>query len=115
MEKKCKVYFSLSSFNDREYINDYAQVQIRYQQSNVVATKNELYPAGIMILPILYDEIKKQYYIEFAKRDMKNDKFELNVYYKVQIRLMTKDIEILIKDGIVTQPSYSWLNNVIIT
>ena len=110
-EKKCKVYFSLSSFNDREDINNYAQVQIRYQQSNVVATKNELYPAGIMILPILYDEIKKQYYIEFAKRDMKNDKFELNVYYKVQIRLMTKDIEILIKDGIVTQPSYSWLNN----
>ena len=39
-EKKCKVYFSLSSFNDREDINDYAQVQIRYQQSNVVATKN---------------------------------------------------------------------------
>ena len=96
-EKECKVYFSLSYFNDREDINDYAQVQVRYQQNNKSALKTSAYPAGIALIPIQYDKNKKQYYISFEKSSLENDKFELNVYYKVQIRFMTADTIVPIK------------------
>lgn len=109
----CRVYFSLSSFNDREDINDYAQVQVRYQQNNKSALKPALYPAGILLSPIIYDLEKGQYYIKFSKNSMIDNKFELNVYYKVQIRFMTKDVVIpKTNENEVIQQKYSWFNNV---
>ena len=111
-EKECKVYFSLSSFNDREDINDYAQVQVRYQQNNKSALKFSVYPAGIALIPIQYDKNKKQYYISFEKSSLENNKFELNVYYKVQIRFMTADT-IVPKESnnSVIQQKYVWFND----
>mgnify|MGYP007000557953 CR=1 FL=1 len=114
-EKECKIYFSLSSFNDREDINDFAQVQVRYQQNNKSALKTSMYPADIALALIQYDKNKKQYYISLKKTSLKNDKFELNVYYKVQIRFMTSDVIVPKKvnnfdDAI--QQKYAWFNDV---
>lgn len=112
-EETCKVYFTLSSFNDIEDINAYAQIQVRYQQSNKTALKSDLYPAGIMLLPINYNKELCQYYIEFSKDSMKNNKFELNVYYKVQLRFMTPELDIpKTNQGDIIQQKYAWFNNV---
>lgn len=109
-EKSFKIYFDLSSFNDREDINNYAQIQIRYQQNNKSALDSKLYPAGIALLPIYFDKKENRYCVQLSKKSFQNSRIELNVYYKVQIRFMTTEVEVPQKNNNAIQQKYVWFN-----
>lgn len=93
----CKVYFSLSSYNNFSDIK-YAQVSIVYQNSNLSALRNE-YKNDIKVCDIYIDENKKdsnqKYYIVIEAQDLAKQQFEINTYYKVQIRFTHQDAESL--------------------
>ena len=98
-DNTCKVYFSISNFNSYEDILN-AQVTVKNQNSNSSALKKEIYPNGIKICKIYIDtdvDNDYKYYIEINPKDLKNG-FELNQYYKIQIRFthsnIPEDIEI---------------------
>ena len=89
----CKVYFSFSAYNTIADIK-YAQVTISSQNTNISALNPEKYPSGIMLANVFVDNTRKtddKYYIKIAKADMLNEKFEINQYYKVQIRFTSID------------------------
>lgn len=89
-DANCKVYFSLSSYNKRTDIKA-AIVNLTYQNNNMSAFSNDFYPNGVMV--VRDEDIKKDlsstiddiYYIEISPSDLKAG-FELNKYYKVQVR-----------------------------
>ncbi|AXF52489.1 MAG: hypothetical protein [Caudoviricetes sp.] len=84
----CRVYFSLSNFNNiRDILN--AQVVVNNQNTNLSALRSDMYPAGIKITSIQTDETiqnDSKYYIIINPGDLTSNKFELNQFYKVQIR-----------------------------
>lgn len=101
LKKICKVYFSISSFNSRSEIKN-AQVTLTNQNTNVSALSTTKYPCGIKLSPI-YEDVTKttedRYYIEIEPSDLEPEydydekkgkyttsKFNINQYYKVQIR-----------------------------
>ena len=89
----CKVYFSFSAYNTIADIK-YAQVTISTQNTNTSALNPEKYPSGIMLSNVFIDNTRKtddKYYIKITKADMLNEKFEINQYYKVQIRFTSID------------------------
>lgn len=89
----CKVYFSFSAYNTIADIK-YAQVTISTQNTNTSALNPEKYPSGIMLSNVFVDNTRKtddKYYIKITKADMLNEKFEINQYYKVQIRFTSID------------------------
>ncbi|MGN0992868.1 MAG: hypothetical protein ACI4PE_03010 [Bacilli bacterium] len=84
----CKIYFSISLYNSYSDIQN-AQVTICNQNTNTSVLNEEKYPCGIMLTNIYIDrerESDDKYYIEIKKTDMMNNQFEINQYYKVQIR-----------------------------
>jgi len=84
----CRVYFSLSPYNSIDEIMN-AQVSISNQKTNVSALSSTLYPAAIKITSISTDTsitTDEKYYIEINPSDLTSGIFELNQYYKVQIR-----------------------------
>lgn len=84
---KCRIYFSISLYNSFSDIAN-AQVAISYQNNNKSALNNDKYPCDIMIVPIREDNSKisnDKYYIEINGSDLEYG-FEINQYYKVQIR-----------------------------
>jgi hypothetical protein len=84
----CRIYFSLSTYNSIEDIKN-VQVIINNQSNNLSALDSEKYPAGIKITNLNTDnEISgdSKYYITISPSDLENGVFELNQYYKVQIR-----------------------------
>lgn len=92
----CRVYFSLSDYNSIEDIRN-AQVIVNYQNNNLSALKTSQYPAGIKITNIDIDnniEGNNKYYITILPEDLDGG-FELNQFYKIQIRFTSKDAEIL--------------------
>ena len=87
--QSCKIYFSLSAYNT---INDIKNIQISVvnQRTNISALKPSLYPSGIKIAQIFYDpEVSGdfQYYTQINPSDLVNESFEINQFYKVQLRL----------------------------
>ena len=84
----CRVYFSISLYNVISDIKN-AQVTICDQNTNVSVLNEDLYPCSIMLTNI-YEDVTRtsddKYYIEIKKSDMVNEQFEINQYYKVQIR-----------------------------
>lgn len=83
----CRIYFSISLYNSFSDIAN-AQVAISYQNNNKSALNEKLYPCAIMLTPIRVDSGRvsnDKYYIEIKSSDIKNG-FEINQYYKVQIR-----------------------------
>lgn len=85
----CKVYFSLSDFNDIEDIA-HAQVVLKSQVTN----KNMFNPAvwvnGIKVAAIQKDELREsndKYYIEIHPSEVLAGAFQVGQNYKVQIRL----------------------------
>lgn len=91
----CKVYFSISDFNVYGDIRTNAQVSVKYQNSNNSALSSELYPNGIKICNVVEDpdvETDDRYYITIASEDIKGGDFELNQYYKIQIRFSDKNL-----------------------
>ena len=84
----CRIYFTLSKFNT---ISDIANVQItvRNQYTNRSVLDKSKYPSEIMLTSIQEDTSKTsddRYYIELNKTDIQGGKFEINQYYKVQMR-----------------------------
>ena len=112
LKKICRVYFSISSFNSISEIKN-AQVTLANQNTNISVLNTKKYPCGIKITPI-YEDITKtsedRYYIELEPSDLEPEygydedtdkytisKFNINEYYKVQIRFTSvtaSDIDI---------------------
>lgn len=83
----CRIYFSISLYNSFSDIAN-AQVTVSYQNNNKSALNETLYPCDIMLTPIRIDSGRAgndKYYIEIKSSDIQNG-FEINQYYKVQIR-----------------------------
>lgn len=89
----CRIYFTLSQFNTMEDIAN-IQVTVRSQYTNLSVLDKSKYPSEIMITNIQEDITKTsddRYYIELNKTDIQGGKFEINQYYKVQMRFTHKD------------------------
>lgn len=91
----CKIYFSISNYNNIEQINQKpVQVTIRNQKTNLSALNSSSYPSEVMLTEIKEDlsvSNEYKYYIPIAKTDMENNKFQIDEYYKVQIRFTQSD------------------------
>lgn len=85
-DKGCRVYFSLSQYNSFEDIAN-VQVSVVNQNTNMSALST-LHPTGIK-LSTLYEDTTidrdDRYYVMIYPGDMQNG-FELNQFYKVQLR-----------------------------
>lgn len=83
----CRVYFSLSIYNSFNEINKNAQVTVSNQQTNKSVLAQTKYPNEIKLCEVKRDAARAsdQYYIEISPEDIQNG-FEINQYYKVQIR-----------------------------
>lgn len=84
----CRIYFSLSIYNSIEEIKN-VQIVISNQNTNLSALAVNLYPAGIKITDLHIDNSisgNDKYYIEIRPEDLDSGIFELNQFYKVQIR-----------------------------
>lgn len=83
----CRVYFSLSPYNSYNEIRQYAQVTVSNQNTNQSVLSFDLYPNEIKICEVKLDDTRSsdKYYIEINPGDLTNG-FEINQYYKVQIR-----------------------------
>lgn len=85
---KCKIYFSISSYNSYNDIRNNAQITVKNQNSNSSALNPNIYPNGIKICNVNIDTnvtTDDKYYVELDPSDLKNG-FGLNQYYKIQIR-----------------------------
>lgn len=84
---KCRIYFSISLYNSISDIAG-AQVAISYQNNNKSALNETKYPCDIMLTTIKEDNSRSsndKYYIEVNTDDLEYG-FEINQYYKVQVR-----------------------------
>lgn len=99
IKKICRVYFSISSFNSIKELN-HAQVVLNNQNTNISVLNKTKYPCGIKLTKI-YEDITRvsedKYYIEIEPSDLEPEywnsetqiyesRFDINQYYKVQIR-----------------------------
>ena len=83
----CKVYFSISLYNSLKDIKN-VQVTVANQNTNLSVLNKNKYPCEIMLTNIKTDLTKSsddRYYIEIKPEDIE-DNFQINQYYKVQIR-----------------------------
>lgn len=109
----CKVYFSLSDYNTYEDVKTNVQVTVVHQKSNKSALNSEIYTSLIKVTEMKKDDIDAddKYYIEILPEDLTANQFELNQFYKVQIRFTrSKDNEgnpIPQEDN----PNASWFTN----
>jgi hypothetical protein len=85
----CKIYFSLSPYNNATAIKN-VQISLINQKTNASAFKVTSYPSGIKIANLKYDNSIKDnynYYVEISpSKDLVNGQFELNQFYKIQLR-----------------------------
>ena len=84
----CRVYFSLSVYNSAEEIKN-VQIVISNQNTNLSALTPSLYPAGIKLATLQKDESRNgddKYFVTINPEDLQSGVFELNQYYKVQLR-----------------------------
>ena len=110
-----RIYFSLSAFNVESDIKN-IQVSVRNQNTNLTALDTTIYPSEIKIVDKLGIDPERRtddkYYIEINKSDMLNGEFDINQYYKVQIRFTTQnasDYPIDDSSGQRTYPLDEWL------
>ena len=94
---KCRVYFSISSFNTMEDISkDLVQVTVTNQLTNTTALDKNLYPSEIILKTLGVDNTRltdDKYFIDIYNTDLRGGDFELNQYYKVQIRFTSSSIK----------------------
>jgi hypothetical protein len=105
----CKVYFSLSSYNTISEIMN-AQVTIVFQDTNRTALDPDKYPCEIMLTSVYKDNnvlSDEKYYIQINKNDIKGKAFQINKYYKVQIRFTSIEATTPNYDGV--QDIDNWL------
>ena len=83
----CRVYFSISLYNSLSDIKN-AQVTVANQNTNLSVLNKSKYPCEIMLTDIKTDLTRvsdDKYYIEIKTSDIEEG-FQINQYYKVQIR-----------------------------
>lgn len=83
----CRVYFSISLYNSLNDIKN-AQVTVTNQNTNLSVLNKNKYPCEIMLTNIKTDLTRvsdDKYYIEIKPSDIEEG-FQINQYYKVQIR-----------------------------
>lgn len=83
----CRVYFSISLYNSLNDIKN-AQVIVANQNTNLSVLDKSKYPCEIMLTDIKTDLTRvsdDKYYIEIKNSDIEEG-FQINQYYKVQIR-----------------------------
>lgn len=84
----CRIYFSLSIYNSAEEIKN-VQIVISNQNTNLSALTPGLYPAEIKLATLQKDESREgddKYFVTINPEDLQSGVFELNQYYKVQLR-----------------------------
>lgn len=84
----CRVYFSLSIYNSVEEIKN-VQVIVNNQNTNLSALSEKLYPTGIKIANLQVDNDvvgDSKYFVTIEPEDLQSGVFELNQFYKVQLR-----------------------------
>ena len=98
----CKVYFSLSIYNTVTDIKN-VQVSLINQKTNKTAfrlKKDEehpvypYYPSGIKLTDLRVDPLitnNYKYYIEISPYDLENNEFEINQFYKIQLRFTSQE------------------------
>ena len=97
----CRIYFTLSMFNTTAEIAN-VQVSVRNQYTNLSVLSKTKYPSEIMIAALQEDATRisdDRYYIEIKKTDIQGGDFEINQYYKVQLRFTHKDAPSAPTDG----------------
>lgn len=107
----CKVYFSLSQYNSFNEIEN-AQISVRNQNTNLSVLNTSKYPCEVMLSKIYIDNTiltNAKYYIKIQKTDIENNNFEIDEYYKVQIRFTSKKAEAVSMS--VPQAIDAWLTN----
>lgn len=107
--QSCKIYFSLSMYNSYEDIKN-VQVIISNQNTNISALKTSTYPAGIKITNLNIDSSidgDDKYYITISPNDLEGGIFELNQFYKVQLRFTSVNAANITD----SQKIASWLSN----
>lgn len=88
----CRVYFSISLYNSLNDIKN-AQVTVANQNTNLSVLDKSKYPCEIMLTDIKTDLTRvsdDKYYIEIKTSDIEEG-FQINQYYKVQIRFTAAD------------------------
>ena len=104
----CRVYFSISLYNSFSDIKN-AQVTVANQNTNLSVLNKSKYPCEIMLTEIKTDLTRiseDRYYIEIKPDDIEEG-FQINQYYKVQIRFTA--MEAASVDLIPPQAIDSWL------
>lgn len=92
-DKGCRIYFALSQYNSKEDISN-VQVTVVNQNTNISALST-LHPTGIKLSTLYEDPTRNgddRYYITLYPDDMENKSFELNQFYKVQLRFTHKSV-----------------------
>lgn len=106
----CRVYFKLSPYNNiTDIVN--AHVTVRDQNTNMSMLDRTQYPCEVMLTDVYTDETVTgdyKYYIKILKSDMQGNNFEIDQYYKVQIRFTGTDAEPV--SLTVPQSIDNWLN-----
>lgn len=88
--KEAVIYFSLSPYNDlseTEKSQARVHVTVKKQSNNENVLKLEDYPLGIKIRTLEYNPVKSLYQVTISASDLQGDGFEINEFYKVQLRL----------------------------
>ena len=94
VNETCRLYFSLSPYNTMENIEN-VQVTLRNQNTNNSMLDPTLYPSEIMLTQ-LHEDIERKsndrFYIEINPSDTKYEQWDINTYYRVQLRFTKKGI-----------------------
>ena len=91
----CRIYFSLSRYNVYDEIKKNVQVSVNNQNTNLSMLSTSKYPTGIMITSVYEDTSiggDNRYYIIVSPSDLEDGIFEINQYYKVQIRFTAASV-----------------------
>lgn len=91
---ECKIYFSLSKYNSGSEIKS-VQISFVNQRTNSSALKTDEYPSGIKAVNSFSQASDEEaygdynYYVTITPDDLINNEFELNQFYKIQLRFST--------------------------
>ncbi len=86
----CYIDFTMPSANDADTIQ-YVQVVVRNQNTNLSSLDPDKFPCEVMVTALRYDSGVNKYFIELKAEHMVGGKFELNTFYKVQMRFVHTD------------------------
>lgn len=106
----CIVPFSISKYNTAsDFETDYIQVTVFKQNTNLSALNSEKYPCGIMLTSCYLND-NGEYYIKINSTDIESPGFQINNFYRVQIRL-TKSGVLPPETSSGTQDISTWLTS----